>query len=167
MSLFKNKHVVVALLVAPILAVLSYFAVDALVSETPESAEAGQSYPLVEKPNCRYDSGACDLKNSEVEIRIVALEQTADSVLFQLTSTVPVQGARVALAGADGQTQLSEPQVMLPGAEEGSLQLRMQRPDPQQHRLQLVVSINGSFYFADVATRFIEYKTSFEKDFRQ
>jgi len=62
MSVLKNKHLVIAMLVAPVLAVLSYFALDVLVGERPKPAEEGQSYPLVEKPDCRYASGHCGLK---------------------------------------------------------------------------------------------------------
>ena len=50
MSILKNKHMVIAMLMAPVLALISYYAVNALVSETPHAAEAGQSYLLVENP---------------------------------------------------------------------------------------------------------------------
>ena len=42
MSVLKNKHLVVAMLVAPVLAVLSYFALDVLVGEQPKPAEEGK-----------------------------------------------------------------------------------------------------------------------------
>lgn len=55
--LLTNKHVVIAMLVAPVLAVIAYFAVDASVSEPPKAAQPGQSYPLAVRSNCRYTSG--------------------------------------------------------------------------------------------------------------
>ena len=70
MSTFKNKHLVVAMLVAPILAILAWYAIDVLVGEKPRPAEEGQSYPLAEKPNCRYGSGACGLKNADFELQL-------------------------------------------------------------------------------------------------
>ena len=57
MSFFKNRHLVIATLMAPVLALISYYAVNALVSETPHAAKAGQSYQLAEKPNCRRGGG--------------------------------------------------------------------------------------------------------------
>ena len=64
MKFLKNKHLLTASLVAPILALMSYFAIDALVGETPHAAEEGQSYQLVEKQNCRYNSGSYDQRVS-------------------------------------------------------------------------------------------------------
>ena len=51
--MWKNKHVVVAMLVAPILAILAWFAVDSMVAERAHSAKPGASYKLVAKSNCR------------------------------------------------------------------------------------------------------------------
>ena len=42
--MLTNKHVVIALIVAPILAVIAYFATDAAVGEKPHKAQAGKSY---------------------------------------------------------------------------------------------------------------------------
>ena len=42
MPFYKNKHVVVAMLVAPVLALIGYFSVDALVAEKPHAAQAGE-----------------------------------------------------------------------------------------------------------------------------
>ena len=57
-------------MMAPVLGIISYFAVNALVGEDPQAAEAGQSYKLVEKPNCRYASGLCGLKNVDFELTL-------------------------------------------------------------------------------------------------
>ena len=70
MSILKNRHVLVASLVAPLLALLAWFAIDFFTSETPHAAVEGQSYALVEKPNCRYDSGLCGLKNNDFELEL-------------------------------------------------------------------------------------------------
>ena len=68
--MFTNKHIIVALLVTPVLAVLAWFAVGAFVGEKPQQAAPGQSYPLVERSNCRYDSGQCDLHNEDLQLSI-------------------------------------------------------------------------------------------------
>lgn len=57
MSMMTNKHVLAALLVAPILAVLAWYGTG-LLSDDEElqavPAQAGASYPLIERPGCRY-----------------------------------------------------------------------------------------------------------------
>jgi len=65
-----NKHLIIAMIVAPILAVIAYYGVDRVVSETPHKAVKGQSYPLAAKSNCRYKSGECTLKNGDISLTI-------------------------------------------------------------------------------------------------
>jgi hypothetical protein len=62
MAVWSNKHVVIAALMAPVLALIANFRIGAMLGEDPQPAEAGQSYPLLEKPNCRYASGASGSK---------------------------------------------------------------------------------------------------------
>ena len=66
--MFKNKHVVIAMLVAPVLSILAWLAVDYFISERPHVAESGATYALIAKSNCRYDSGQCDLENSDFSL---------------------------------------------------------------------------------------------------
>ena len=153
MSVWKSKHVVVAMLVAPVLAILAYFALDLLVGEKPKPALEGQSYPLAERPNCRYGSGTCGLKNAdfELELRTVALGETR--VTLTLTSLFPLEGVMVSLVENDQDD--APPVSMQPRSEEGtSWSLDMVRPDPERHRLRLVASAKGALYFGDVATKF-------------
>jgi hypothetical protein len=44
------------MIVAPILAIISYFTVDYYVAEVPHKAKQGQSYKMLVKPNCRWAS---------------------------------------------------------------------------------------------------------------
>jgi len=153
MSVLKNKHVVTAMLVAPVLAILGYFALDALVGESPMPAEEGQSYPLAEKPNCRYSSGACGLKNADFELELSIRELGKDRVELSLTSAFPLDGVMVSLAENDQED--APPVAMQPlGGEGKTWSLGMQRPDPERHRLRLAASASGSIYFGDVATKF-------------
>lgn len=155
MSVLKNKHLVIAMLVAPILAVLSYFALDVLVGEKPKPAEEGQNYPLVEKPDCRYASGHCGLKNADFELQLVAEGLADDRVSMTLTSVFPLDGAMIALVSGDDDN--ATPAAMLPSGDDGlGWRAEMARPDPGRQRLRLVVSSAGSMYYGDVATAFIE-----------
>jgi hypothetical protein len=157
MSVLKNKHLVVAMLVAPVLAVLSYFALDVLVGEQPKPAEEGQSYPLVEKPDCRWASGHCGLKNADFEIEIVAEGVGEDRVSLTLTSVFPLDGAMLALVS--GEDDDAPPAAMQASGDDGlGWWTEIARPDPARQRLRLVVSSAGSLYYGDAATAFTARK---------
>jgi hypothetical protein len=144
---------IVALLVAPILAVLAYYALGALVGEQPQPAEEGQSYPLVEKPSCRYASGRCELENGDFELMLVPDGQNASRITLNLTSVFPLDGAMIALV--DGSDDDAAPTPMRALGDDGlEWTLDLAQPDPERHRLRLVVSSGGSLYYGDVATAF-------------
>jgi hypothetical protein len=153
MSFLKNKHLVVAMLVAPVLAILSYFALDALVGEKPKPAMEGQSYPLAEKPNCRYASGRCELKNGDFEVQLGVQALGDDRVVLTLRSVVPLDGVMVALVeSTDGD---APPEPMEPLGQDGlAWSLNMPRPEAERHRLRLVASSAGAIYYGDAATHF-------------
>ena len=153
MSVWKSKHVVVAMLVAPVLAILAYFALDLLVGEKPKPALEGQSYPLAERPNCRYGSGICGLKNADFELELSTAAVDDTRVELTLTSLFPLEGVVISLVENDQDD--TPPVSMQPRSEDGrTWSLDMARPDPERHRLRLVASAKGALYFGDVATRF-------------
>lgn len=154
MSAFRNKHVVVAMLVAPLLALGSYFALDTLLGEKPAPAEQGQSYPLAERPNCRYNSGTCGLVNGDFELKLSTKEAGADRFTLILTSAFPLDGVMIALA--ETQADVRQPEAMQAlGSDGREWSLDIVRPDPEHDRLQLVASANQALYFGDVATKFM------------
>jgi len=153
MSVFKNKHVLTASLVAPLLAVMSYYAIDFFVGEKPHAAEDGQSYQLVEKPNCRYESGSCGLKNGDFELLLVP--EWVDPVQLQLTlrSEYPLEGVVIAVDDEKSGTPL--PTDMLPVGEDGLVWTAvLSSADPAQDRLRLVASASQSLWYGDVALKF-------------
>ena len=93
----QNKHMVTAAIVAPVLALIGYFGVNALVGESPHAAEEGQSYQLVEMPSCRYGSGHCGLKNSDFELNLSTESLDGGRMLLMLESEFPLDGVKVAL----------------------------------------------------------------------
>ena len=170
--MWKNKHVIAALLIAPILAIISYFAVDYMVSERPHAAKAGGGYALVEKPNCRYQSGRCQLKNGDFELTLTVASQSAENTRLQVDSKVALKGVRIALLKpqlADNTTEYieaTEP-LSMQISDDAGLSWSLDLPQvSQQDRLRLVAAAQESFYYGESATRFIEYKTSFGKDLR-
>ena len=164
--MFKNKHVIAALIITPILAVLGYFAVDALVSETPHAAKKGANYKLAEKPNCRYTSGMCGLKNGEFELKLTTNWLDGNRMRLHLSSVAPLDGAKISMV--DDESDQQAPQDMLRNSEDGtSWIIDMNRPDREKSRLRIAVSSDGVLYYGDAGTKFTVYQTTFEGDFRQ
>ena len=153
MSIWKNKHLLIATLMAPVLGLIGYFGVNALVGEKPHAAEAGQSYQLVEKPNCRYSSGICGLKNVDFELTLGYEWLDNDRMLITLTSQNPLEGVVMALLES-GNIE-NKPVAMRSVDEDGmTWSLDISHPDAERDRLHLVASSNGTLYFGDVAMKF-------------
>lgn len=149
---FTNKHVVIAMIVAPVLAVLAWFAAGQFAGETPEPAVPGQSYPLVEKSNCRYPSGACDLENEEFRLRLVAATQGGSELV--LTSTHPLEGVVLGVSLPDEEVQ---PEMMR-AVDGRGLEWRLvlgDSPQPTQ-LIRLVAMAGGSSYFAEADSAFLQ-----------
>ena len=153
MNIFKNKHIVLASVMAPLLGLAAYFAVDALVAEKPHAAKAGQSYNLVEKPNCRRAGGTCGMKNGDFELELGFEELNEDQLFLKLNSLHALD--KVMLAVVENETDEKPPMEMRMAGEDGlNWNLEINRPDPDRHRLRLVATSNQSFYFGDIALKF-------------
>jgi len=161
MSFWKNRHVLVATLVAPVLGLASYFGIGAIFGEKPLPAEAGQSYQLIEKPNCRYSSGVCGLKNVDFELTMSG-ERLGNGLLrLNLISENPLDGIKLAMVEND--TDENEPVDMRPTGGDGlNWSIDIPLPDPERDRLRLVASSRQTLYFGDVATKFIAIDTENE-----
>ena len=158
MSMFKNKHLVTAAIVAPVLALIGYFGINALVGESPHAAEEGQSYQLVEMPSCRYSSGRCSLKNGDFELNLSTESPYGDRLLLLLKSEFPLDGVKVALI--EHEADEKQPVDMQATGEQGlDWSLEIARPDPERSRLRLVASASGSLYFGDAAMKFTLQET--------
>jgi hypothetical protein len=153
MAVLNNRHVITALIVAPVLALIAYFGFDFLAGETPQAAVEGQSYSLVEKPNCRYDSGQCGFKNGDFELTIGA-EQIGDGYFrMTLNSVFPLDGIKVSVVASEADDK--RPVDMRPESDDGmSWSLEVGPIDPEQSRLRLVASSRGSLYYGDADMKF-------------
>ena len=160
--MLTNKHVIVAMIVAPILAVIAYFATDAAVSETPQAALAGQSYQLVAGGNCRYKSGICSMKNGDVKLDIIWQSNNDQAGQIVVQSNYPLQGAKVALG-----TSQPEPISLVPLDDSNTRwQLLAEHDKDVSQPLKVVIGIDETLYFGEADTVFFDYETSFGKDFR-
>ncbi|MEM6775387.1 MAG: hypothetical protein AAF640_11090 [Pseudomonadota bacterium] len=140
------------MLVAPLLAVLAWFAVGALVGEKPHPARRGQSYPLVEKSSCRYVSGVCDLQNSSLRLTLRA--GNGPKVTLKLTASHALDQVLIALAAPDDDVA---PRPMEAEDDSGRLWYLPLSESPREGmRIRLVASQSGSVFFADASTAFLQ-----------
>ncbi len=151
--MWKNKHVVVAMLVAPVLAVLAWFAVDYFVAERPHSAEPGAAYPLVAKSNCRYDSGRCDLENADFEIALLPQRITPGAVSIRLESRFPLQQATLGLV----EKGIAAPPVRMQADDEEKTAWLAQitAPASSDSMLRVGVVSDDATFFAEVPVVFL------------
>ena len=146
------------MLVAPVLAVVAYFATDYVVSERPHAAQPGKSYKLAAKSNCRYQSGLCILQNGSVEIQLRSVRDTPDQVTLTVTSNEPLTGALFSLV-RDGNG--SEPTRLASDNGQWTISLPVREGDNSS--LRMAFSIAGSEYFAESSTAFVDYETTFSR----
>jgi len=151
--MFTNKHVVVAMLVAPVLAIMAWFAMDYFIGERPHAAEDGAIYTLIAKSNCRYDSGQCDLENSDFTLSIRPVSLTTSSVQLEVTSAFPLQSAALGLV--DNGAELL-PAPMNPTAEDGlRWTAQISRPTRADAEIRIAVTAQGATWFAEVPVVFL------------
>jgi len=151
--MFRNKHVVVAMLVAPVLAILAWFAVDYFVSERPHAARTGGTYLLIAKSNCRYDSGQCDLTNGDFELTLRPTEIGESMVTLDLESRFALQQATVGLVNNGIEAEPSGMVSSGAGATHWSTMLT--RPQSSESTLRIAVVAQGATYYAEVPIVFM------------
>ena len=153
MNFFKHRHIVVAALVAPVLALIAYFGMDYMFGEAPHAAVEGQSYSLVEKPNCRYGSGLCGLKNSDFELDLSYRRTGGNRMMLDLESAFPLEGVMLAVVRDENDEQAPIPMNAV-GSDGTEWTMEVMVSNPETQRIRLVASADGALYFGDVSTRF-------------
>jgi len=151
--MFKDKHLIVAMLVAPVLAIMAWFAVDYFVAERPHAAKEGAAYTLIAKSNCRYDSGACDLENSDFKLSIRPMSVTANSVQLEMSSAFPLQSATLGLVN-DG---VAAPPSPMAATNDAGMHwtTRIDAPAGDTSTIRVAVTAEGAAWYAEVPTVFI------------
>ena len=151
--MFTNKHVIVAMIVAPVLSILAWLAVGEFIGEKPQVAQPGQAYPLVEKSNCRYVSGLCELENEDFRLRLFYQDDAAGRQLL-LHSSHALEGVVISIGIPEGKERPGS----MRSADEQGLEWRFvlgSRPAPEA-RIRLVASAAGSTYFGEAGTLFLQ-----------
>ncbi len=154
--MWRNRHVVTALLVAPILALIAYFAVDAMVTPNAEALVQGKSYPLKEHSNCRRAGGLCTLSNNELRVQLRARRE-AGQLVFEVQLDQSADQAVLALLNHSGQE--FGPHVLARDDEydgkEGSQFTKTLDLPSDPSGLRLVVVVRGANFFASTSGAFL------------
>jgi hypothetical protein len=150
---FYNKHVIVALIVAPVLSIIAYLGMDHFAAEKPHAARKNTSYALAAKSGCRYASGECLLQNGAVKIILKPAVFARNETGIQLLSSFPLDGAKVAVSTAneDGVP------VAFESRDQEKLEWVTRLPvsnDDMAH-LRLVVFKGETVFYAEVDTVFL------------
>ena len=156
--MFKNKHVLAALLIAPILAVITYIGTDLALSEKPHAAKEGATYQLAAQSNCRYTSGLCELKNGEFTIQFRSDPQSQAQLKLTMTAKYPLQGARIAIV--DSPNANGDP-ISMSASDDSGLHWQLDQliPADQTRWLQVAVQANNTVYYGDTEATFLNYQT--------
>jgi len=165
MSFFKNKHVVTSMIVAPILAIASYYLVDLAVKEQPRNAVAGNAYKLIAKSNCRFSSGKCDLENGSFKSTLRVSQKNGSQVL-RLTSEHSLQTAKVGFVTSDGEE--AGPFSLVAETDSGNIwATQFSVPADESTLLRVALTAEGAHYYSETTMGFSNYQTSFSRDFRE
>ncbi|GAK24577.1 LOW QUALITY PROTEIN: hypothetical protein JCM19052_5248 [Vibrio sp. JCM 19052] len=158
--MFKNKHFIIALLIAPILSLIAYFGTDMALSEKPHAAKEGESYKLASKSNCRYTSGLCDMENGDFKVKFRSEKLTQDSLELSLHAAYPLEGVKLSVV--DSQEQNAQPIDMTPADQSGQTgTITLPKPASAESWLRVAIQSEGTLYYGETQTAFVKYETLF------
>jgi hypothetical protein len=158
--MFKNKHFLIALLIAPILSLIAYFGTDMALSEKPHAAQEGETYKLAAKSNCRYTSGLCDMTNGDFKVQFRSEKLTAQGLDLSLKSAFSLEGVKVSLV--NDQEQSAQPIDMQSTDSEGLKWIvSLPKPTSEESWLRVAIQSNGTLYYGETQTAFVKYETLF------
>jgi hypothetical protein len=152
--MWTNKHVIIAMLVAPVLAIMAWFAVDYLVAEQAQPATAGSMYSLIARPNCRYDSGKCDLANNEFKLSIRPVKLENDRTILSLKPEFELEQVTLALVIGSSEVVGNAAATTNPEGETVWIVNFPAYAEPEA-ALRVAVAAQESVYFAEVPVVFM------------
>ncbi|HHF0508252.1 TPA: hypothetical protein ACPHTW_001761 [Vibrio antiquarius] len=158
--MFKNKHLILALLIAPILSLIAYFGTDMALSEKPHAAQEGETYKLASKSNCRYTSGLCNMENGDFKVKFRSEQLTQNGLELSLNAAYPLEGVKVSIV--NNEEKNAQPIDMKPADQAGkSWYITLPRPASAESWLRVVIQSGGTLYYGETQTAFVKYETLF------
>jgi hypothetical protein len=158
--MFKNKHFLIALLIAPILSLIAYFGTDLALSEKPHAAKEGETYKLAAKSNCRYTSGLCDMENGEFKVQFRSEKLTSQELELSLKAAYPLDGVKLSIvANPEKSVQPKDMQAMDESGKHWTISLP--KPTSEESWLRVAIQSEGTLYYGETQTAFVKYETLF------
>ena len=152
MSVFNNKHIILAAIVTPVLALLSFWAAGFLVEDQSLMAEEGESYPLMAMSNCRYASGRCTLRNGDIKLHLSINDNLDQRRVLELHTEYPLQSVFVSL-GERGDEELM-PVALSPNRDRLVWKYTLDEREVTNPELRIAAQMNNSLYYASTGTAF-------------
>ena len=165
MRFFTNKHVITAMIVAPILSILSYYLVDLAVKEQPQKAIAGNAYKLITKSNCRFSSGSCDLENGSFKSTL-RVSEAQGLYTLHLDTQNALEDANIGFVTADGD-EFGPFKLSAQDNAGKAWTTQFNMPVNEHTILRVALMAGGAHYYAETTMGFSNYQTSFDRDFRK
>ncbi|WP_456447649.1 hypothetical protein [Thiolapillus sp.] len=137
----SNRHVKLAVILAPLLAIGGYILTGIYLDDKIE-AQPALDKPLTLQPGCHLLSGVCELLHREIAVN-VAVEKKNGQAFFYLSTSTPIRGAIIAFAN-------SEPRSMLSRGDSKKWLLELQSPVHTGQTAKLVISGDKHRYFAEI-----------------
>lgn len=151
-GLMGNRHLVIALMVTPLLAMAGWWASGLFADHEPVPAQKGSVYPLLEKSNCRYASGRCLLENVDFTIALT-YGFGSDGHFLIAQASHPLSNILLAVA----EDEQSAPQAMeRRDTERQEWRLALDGRPSAAARIRLVARNADVTWYGDAATHFIE-----------
>ncbi|UPQ87809.1 hypothetical protein [Vibrio sinaloensis] len=158
--MFKNKHFLIALLIAPILSLIAYFGTDLALSEKPHAAKEGETYKLAAKSNCRYTSGLCDMENGEFKVQFRSDKLTGQGLDLSLKSAFPLEGVKLSIV-ADQESPAQPLDMQATDSTGKYWQISVAKPASAESWLRVAIQSDGTLYYGETQTAFVKYETLF------
>lgn len=150
--MLHNRHIALALVVAPLLSLLGWWVAGELAGEQPGPAQEGEIYPLVEKSGCRYSGGVCELANVDFDLQLVYVRDESGSAL-EVHASHALEGIQLAVDVPGGNRP---PETMI-ALDDRGLQWKIVLDEPPRtgDRIRLVARAQGSSWFGEAGTAFL------------
>jgi hypothetical protein len=150
-NLLTQRHVVVALLVTPLLAIGAWYLTGQFVAEdalTPQPAEAGLSYPLMARSGCRYAGGRCVLANGDLELAVTLANEN------EVTVSTSAVAERVLVAAQILGEPAPQPLIAERGASPGEWRARVNLAGDGGEQLLIAVEVGGALFYGEAPLTF-------------
>ncbi len=146
MKLFKrfyqsNRHVKLAVILAPLLAIGAYITTGILLEEKVQE-QPGADKAMALQPDCHLLTKVCELLHREIAANIT-IEEKEGRQLVYLATSIPIRGALLSVGDEKPSPMLSR------GTAKGWV-LELQRPVVENDVIRLVLAGDKNRYFAEI-----------------